>query len=355
MNELYEKSLHKLELDKVLCLLADQACSASGKEQCLKTQPLSDADEIRLLQKQTSAACRMITLKGSPGLAGVSDVGASVDRAVRGGCLSPEELLRVAGVLKCARQAKAYADGEGRWKMTSTCFFAADHARTNTSKSASLPPSSPKTSSRTRPASELASIRRKIRQQSAKIRESLQKIITSPSYAKISAGADRDHPLRPLRRAGQGRVQGRSFRASSTMCLPPAARISLSRCPAVNGNNELRELFMAERKEIERILARAVRRGRPATVSRSELDYDVLLELDCIFARARLSFAMRAICPEVRTDGQLEPHPGPPSAHHRQDGRADLACGWARDFDYADHHRPQHRRQDRHAQDHRAC
>ena len=105
MNELYEKSLHKLELDKVLCLLADQACSASGKEQCLKTQPLSDADEIRLLQKQTSAACRMITLKGSPGLAGVSDVGASVDRAVRGGCLSPEELLRVAGVLKCARQA----------------------------------------------------------------------------------------------------------------------------------------------------------------------------------------------------------------------------------------------------------
>ena len=114
MNELYEKSLHKLELDKVLCLLADQACSASGKEQCLKTQPLSDADEIRLLQKQTSAACRMITLKGSPGLAGVSDVGASVDRAVRGGCLSPEELLRVAGVLKCARQAKAYADGERR-------------------------------------------------------------------------------------------------------------------------------------------------------------------------------------------------------------------------------------------------
>lgn len=113
MNELYEKSLHKLELDKVLALLADQACSPAGKEQCLKIEPLTDADEIRLLQKQTSAACRMITLKGSPGLAGVSDVGASVDRAVRGGCLSPEELLRVAGVLKCARQAKAYADGDG--------------------------------------------------------------------------------------------------------------------------------------------------------------------------------------------------------------------------------------------------
>ena len=73
---------------------------------------------------------------------------------------------------------------------------------------------------------------------------------------------------------------------------------------AVNGNNELRELFMAERKEIERILAElsAEAAGHREQI---KLDYDVLLQLECIFARARLSFAMRAICPEVRTDGQL--------------------------------------------------
>ena len=183
MNELYEKSLHKLELDKVLCLLADQACSTSGKEQCLKTQPLSDADEIRLLQKQTSAACRMITLKGSPGLAGVSDVGASVDRAVRGGCLSPEELLRVAGVLKCARQAKAYADGEGMENDLNVFFaqitpnkYLEERIFTSiVSKDELADAASP----------ELASIRRKIRRQSVAIREGLQKIITSPTYAKF--------------------------------------------------------------------------------------------------------------------------------------------------------------------------
>ena len=65
MNELYEKSLHKLELDKVLNLLADQACSPAGKAQCLKLEPLNDADEIRILQKQTSAACRMISIISS--------------------------------------------------------------------------------------------------------------------------------------------------------------------------------------------------------------------------------------------------------------------------------------------------
>ena len=55
---------------------------------------------------------------------------------------------------------------------------------------------------------------------------------------------------------------------------------------AVNGNNELRELFMAERKEIERILAEL---SAEAADHREQikLDYDVLLELECMFASGK--------------------------------------------------------------------
>ena len=102
MNEQYQKSLTKLELDKVLALLADHASSPAAKERCLAVRPLDDAEDIRLLQAQTSAACKLITLKGSPSFGGIVDVGASLSRADRGGCLSPEELLRVATVLKAA-------------------------------------------------------------------------------------------------------------------------------------------------------------------------------------------------------------------------------------------------------------
>ena len=112
MNEQYQKSLTKLELDKVLALLADHASSPAAKERCLAVRPLDDAEDIRLLQAQTSAACKLITLKGSPSFGGIVDVGASLSRADRGGCLSPEELLRVATVLKAARTAKEYAEGE---------------------------------------------------------------------------------------------------------------------------------------------------------------------------------------------------------------------------------------------------
>ena len=302
MNELYEKSLHKLELDKVLCLLADQACSASGKEQCLKTQPLSDADEIRLLQKQTSAACRMITLKGSPGLAGVSDVGASVDRAVRGGCLSPEELLRVAGVLKCARQAKAYADGEGMENDLNVFFaqitpnkYLEERIFTSiVSKDELADAASP----------ELASIRRKIRRQSVAIREGLQKIITSPTYAKflqepiVTIRSDRF--VVPVKAECKGSIPGLVHDVSSS-----GSTFFIEPMQAVNGNNALRELFVEERKEIERILTEL---SGEVAGHREHLaiNYTVLTQLDCIFARAKLSFVMKATEPEIRTDGRLE-------------------------------------------------
>ena len=101
---------------------------------------------------------------------------------------------------------------------------------------------------------ELASIRRKIRQQSAKIRESLQKIISSPSYAKILREPiitiRSDRFVVPVKSECKNDLPGLVHDVSasgSTFFIEPMQ--------AVNANNALRELFVAERKEIERILA----------------------------------------------------------------------------------------------------
>ena len=85
MNEQYEKSLTKLELDKVLAMLSDHAASQAAKDRCLAVRPSTDADEIRHLLDETSAACACITVKGSPSFGGLYDVGASLDRADRRG------------------------------------------------------------------------------------------------------------------------------------------------------------------------------------------------------------------------------------------------------------------------------
>ena len=302
MNELYEKSLRKLELDKVLELLAEHAGSEEARERCRKLRPLTDAEDIRVLQAQTSAACRLMTVKGAPGLGGIIDVGASLERADRGGCLSPEELLRIAGVLKSARMAKAYADGEGSEscldvffaQLTPNKYLEERIFNSILSKDEIADAASP----------ELANLRRKIRQKSAAIRESLQKIITSTTYAKILqepiVTIRSDRFVVPVKAEFKGQLPGLVHDVSSS-----GSTFFIEPMSAVNGNNELRELFVAEKKEIERILAEL---SAEAAGHREQIgtNFEMIVSLDCIFARAKLSFAMKGIEPEIRETSSLE-------------------------------------------------
>ena len=302
MNELYEKSIKKLELDKVLDLLAEHAGSDAAKAACRAMLPAEDADDARALQEQTSAACKLITLKGSPSLGGLRDMGASLARADRGGCLSMEELLGIAGALKSARMVKNYADGDSVQTVLDSWFF---QLMANKYLEERIYTSILSKDEMADAASaELASIRRKIRQQSAKIRESLQKIISSPSYAKILREPiitiRSDRFVVPVKSECKNDLPGLVHDVSSS-----GSTYFIEPMQSVNANNELRELFLAERKEIERILAElsAECAGYREHI---ETNYRVLVELDCIFARAKLAFAMNAAPPEIRTDGTLE-------------------------------------------------
>ena len=89
MSELYEKSLYKLELDKVLEQLAECAGSQIGKESCRSLRPVSDLEEVQILLDQTTAASDLCTRKGNPSFSGVTDVSAALERADRGGSLQP--------------------------------------------------------------------------------------------------------------------------------------------------------------------------------------------------------------------------------------------------------------------------
>ena len=302
MSELYEKSLQKLELGAVLQLLADQASSEAAKEQCLALKPLNDIYDIRHLQAQTSAACKLIVQKGSPGLGGIKDVSESLARADRGGCLSAGELLKIAGVLKTARMVKNYAETDAVSSVLDPYFlelmgnkYLEDKIDTSIISEEEIADAA---------SSELADIRRHIRIQSAKIRESLQKVISSPTYAKflrepiITIRSDRF--VVPVKSEFKSSVPGLVHDVSSS-----GSTFFIEPMQAVNANNTLRELFARERKEIERILAEL---SAEAAAYKPHIDhnYEILVLLDCIFARAKLSFQMNAIEPEIRQDGRIE-------------------------------------------------
>lgn len=301
MNELFKKSLKKLELDKILQMLADHAVSAAAKESCLASAPSCDADEVRTLQEQTSDACRLMTLKGSPGLSGIRDVGASLQRADRGGCLSAEELLGIGGVLRCARNVKNYADGDSVASSLDVWFFQLMSNKYLEDKIFTCIISKDEIADAASP--ELASIRRNIRRQSLKIRESLQKIVSSPTYSKylqepiITIRSDRF--VVPVKSEFKSNIPGLVHDVSSS-----GSTFFIEPMSAVNANNELRELLLAERKEIERILSEL---SAESADWREHIDnnYKVLVLLDCIFARAKLSFSMKGIEPKITDDRRI--------------------------------------------------
>ena len=113
MTDLFEKSIQTLELPRVLERLADQAVTEEGKARCLALRPMTDPDDVQRALDETTAAVNMTALRGSPSFSGVRPVGASLQRANMGGALNTRELLDIAAVLRAARSAKEYGEGEG--------------------------------------------------------------------------------------------------------------------------------------------------------------------------------------------------------------------------------------------------
>ena len=302
MNTLYEKSLKTLELDRVLNMLSGHCVTEEGKELALKLMPTDDIDEVRVLLRETSDANHMVELKGSPAFRDVKNVKPSLQRADRGGSLNTVELLRVGGVLRATRGVKAYGEGDGVqsgsldhyfWALTPNRFledkiFGAIISEEEIADSAS-------------PA--LSDIRRHMRIAGSKVRESLNKIISSPGYSKylrepiITMRGDRY--VVPVRSEYKNSIPGMVHDVSSS-----GGTFFIEPMQAVQANNELRELLIKEKKEIERILAElsADVAAHRETISQS---YDMLVALDVIFAKSRLSYAMKAMEPKVNTEGKV--------------------------------------------------
>ena len=302
MSELYEKSLYKLELDQVLQLLSDCAGSVGGKEACLKIRPISDLEEVELLLRQTTAAADLCTNKGNPVFGDVSDVSASLERANLGGCLQPKELLRIAGILRCTRNIRGYVSEDDQATVLDEMFRALTPNKYLEDKIYGAILSEEEIADNASP--ELSDIRRHMRLQAGKIRDSLQKVISSPAYSKFLREPiitiRQGRYVVPVKSECKNDVPGLVHDVSasgSTFFVEPMS--------AVNANNALRELEIKEKKEIERILAELSAEAA-AHAEDINLNHTMLVQLDVIFAKAKLAYRMQAWAPLMNDQGRVD-------------------------------------------------
>ncbi len=292
----YKKSLNTLELPAVLELLAGQATSQSAKERAAELIPSMNMYEIKQRQRETTDAKNLIGINGNPSFYGVKDVSGSLARADAGGMLNTRELLDIASVLRAARTVKGYSAAEG---TSLAAMFAALRANKYLEETITNSISGEDEISDAASA-ELASIRRHMRAAGARVKDALQKIITSPTYSKalqepiITMRSDRY--VVPVKAEYKGSIPGLVHDVSAS-----GATLFIEPIQVVEANNEIRELQAKEKKEIERILMML---SAEAAAHKDDIisDFSLLVELDLIFARAKLSYSLNCSEPEI-TEG----------------------------------------------------
>ena len=302
MNTLFEKSIRTLELPVVLEMLAALAVSEAAKEKCRGLSPVCQLEEAVRLQEETQSARERLGLYGSPSFSGVKDVSRALNRADHGGVLNTRELLDVADLLTASRRVAEYDRDRQGEKTVLDHLFSALHTNKSLGdkiRGAILDEETIADSA----SPELADIRRKMRLAASKGRQILQRIISSPSYAKVLQEAlitQRDGRfVVPVKAECKGSIPGLVHDISSS-----GATLFVEPMGVVQANNELKELQAREEKEIDRIL-RILSGECAAQMMNILYDYDILVHLDVIFARGQLSYRMNAAKPILARRGGI--------------------------------------------------
>jgi len=298
-----KKTLKKLEYDKIIDLLEAHASSPGGKFLCKRLSPMTSVDKIDLAQEQTAAAFTRIVKKGRLSFSGAYGVEDSLKRLEIGASLSIPELLRICRLLETAGRAKTY----GRHDTVDELADCLDtHFRT-------LEPLTPLTTEIRRcilsedeisddASSALRQIRRQIGQMNDKVHTTLNNLVhgTYRTYLQDPIVTMRDERYCiPVKAEYRSQVPGMIHDQSatgSTVFIEPMAVIKI--------NNDLKELYAKEQKEIEIILA-SLSEQTAAFITEIRTNHQLLTELDFIFAKGTLALDMNASKPVFNTEGRI--------------------------------------------------
>ena len=298
-----KKVLNLLEYNKIIDLLSAQAGSELARERIKGFVPMSNMRMVKEALTETTEAVSVILYKGSIPVGEIGNIISLLDIVRKGRALSMRELLAVSRSLAGAREVKDFLSSDvpeipmiseinsliaPNPKMESEisrCILSEDEMADNASP-------------------ELNKIRREIRNKNDSIRrkiDSYTSVGNNKSYLQEAIVTLRNgRYVIPVKREYSSKVPGLihdQSKTGATFFIEPQAIVSL--------NNELRELELAEQREIERILQ--MLSGRVGEhYNELKNNQELLVKLDVINAKGRLSVAMEAVAPKLNLEGYLD-------------------------------------------------
>lgn len=299
-----QKVLRTLEYNKIVEQLAEYAFGADTKERCLSLLPSTSLSEITNAQQQTKDAMNRSLKKGRLDCSGIKPLSSAIRRVEIGGTMNIEELLGLCKLLETARRVKAYGRKEREDIPSDSLSELFD----------GLEPLSPLCDEIRRciisvdeisddASSNLKSIRRSIRSTGDRIHAQLNQMLNNQNVRNclqdfVITMRNGRYCL-PVKAEAKSQITGMVHDQSSsgsTLFIEPMA--------VVNLNNELKELSIKEQDEIAVILATLSAKAGEY-IPAIETDYQILTELDFIFAKAAYALEYNGITPHFNTERKI--------------------------------------------------
>ena len=298
-----QKTLFKLEYDKIIALLEKEATSFRGGQLCRRLKPMTDINKINTFQEQTAAAFTRIVQKGRISFGDAAPVEESMKRLEVGGALSISELLRISRLLGNAAWVKAYGRHDTQEESCDCLDAFFEQLEPLTPLANEIERCIPGEDEVSDDASStLKHIRRSINGINERVHATLTSLVNGSlrTYLQDPIITMRgDRYCIPVKAEYRGQVQGLIHDQSSTgstLFIEPMAVVKL--------NNDLKELYAREQEEIQIILA-GLSEEAAQYIEEIRADYRALTDLDFIFARGALALSMKASRPVFNEENKI--------------------------------------------------
>ncbi len=298
-----QKTLTKLEYDKITALLEEQATSFRGRQLCRRLKPMTDIEQIDTAQEQTAAAFTRIIKKGRISFGDAAPVEESMKRLEIGAALGSGELLRICKLLQNTGRVKAYGRHDTQEESADCLDVYFEQLEPLTTLSNEIDRcilGEDEISDDASPA--LKRIRRSMDSINEKVHATLNGLVNGSlrNYLQDPIITMRgDRYCIPVKAEYRNQVSGMIHDQSatgSTLFMEPMAVVKL--------NNDLKELYAREQEEIQVILAR-LSEETAGYIEEIRTNYRSLTDLDFIFARGQLALSMNGSRPILNEEGRI--------------------------------------------------
>ncbi|WP_195509649.1 endonuclease MutS2 [Clostridium tyrobutyricum] len=298
-----EKSLEILEFNKIKKKVEEYTNTGAAKDIIEDLKPYDNIYAVRQHLEETREALKLLVIKGEAPFDGVYDVRTGITMAKKGSVLMPIQILRIGAVLRSARRFKKYIshkDDEESFPVIEDICSGITELNKLEDKILLSIESEEQVSDRA--SSTLYKIRRSLRDKNSSVRDKVNSLMRNYSqYLQDSIYTMRgDRYVLPVKSEHKSMVPGLVHDQSasgSTLYIEPMGLVNL--------NNEIKELKLSEKAEIERILAELSLEIYD-DISAIEIDANILWELDFIFAKAKFANDLNCTIPSVNEDGIVD-------------------------------------------------